>query len=192
MAELIKVFEKIPHLSLLHICNPEFVKYLSNLLLQHSDDLDFVQDVLTATGKSRELNPILNSVLAGFGRRRRYGRFKCGELNLQFDQLRFANTKTEKDDDLMVKDLEKDPDKKTPRKSNLSSSLSICRFFQQRGGCRYGSRTCRFTHRCTICNTPGHGAITCQIRLKELRNDQGEPEERRRPPNPRTRRERAP
>ena len=108
MADLIKVFEKIPPVSLLHICKPEFAKYLSDHLLQHSDDLDFVQDVLTATGRSRELNPILNSVLAGFGRRRRCDRFKSGQLNLHFDQLRFASTKTVKDNDLMVTDLEKD------------------------------------------------------------------------------------
>ena len=78
---------------------------MSNHLLQHSDDLDFVQDVLKASGGSRELNPILNLVLVGFGRRRRYGRFKCGQLNLQFDQLRFADTKTPKDDDRKAKDI---------------------------------------------------------------------------------------
>ena len=58
MADLIKVFEKIPPLSLLHICKPEFAKYLSDHLLQHSDDLDFVQDVLSNWQKQRiESNP---------------------------------------------------------------------------------------------------------------------------------------
>ena len=99
VAELLKVFGKISPLSLLYICNPEIGKYVTEHLLQHGDDLDFVQDVLTATGVSKELNPILNSVLAGFGRRKRYGRFKCGQLNLHFDRLRFAETATENDND---------------------------------------------------------------------------------------------
>ena len=82
MAELLKILGKIPPLSLLSLCNPEVGKYVAEHLLQHSDDLDFVQDVLKTTAGSKELNPILHSVLAGFGRRRRYGRFKNGQLNL--------------------------------------------------------------------------------------------------------------
>ena len=58
VGELLKVFGKIPPLSLLYICNPEIGKYVTEHLLQHGNDLDFVQDVLTATGSSRELNPI--------------------------------------------------------------------------------------------------------------------------------------
>ena len=188
VGELLNVFGKIPPLSLLNICNPEFGKYMSNHLLQHSDDLDFVQDVLKATGGSSELNPILNSVLAGFGRRRRYGRFKCGQLNLQFDQLRFANTKTPKDDDRKAKDIAENVTRRTAGSTNL---VSVCRYFQQSQGCRFGSRDCRFAHRCTICNMSGHGAITCQTRVRSMRAESVEPQERRRPPNPRTRRERA-
>ena len=163
---------------------------MSNHLLQHSDDLHFVQDVLKATGRSKELNPIMNSVLAGFGRRRRHGRFKCGQLNMHFDQLRFADTKTPKDDDQKVKDR----GEKTPQKtSSFSNSLSICRYFQQRQGCRFGSRDCRFAHRCSICNMTGHGAITCYTREHNIRDDTDQvgSGERRRPPNPRTRRDRA-
>ena len=188
VGELLNVFGKIPPLTLLNICNPEFGKYMSNHLLQHSDDLDFVQDVLKATGGSRELNPILNSVLAGFGRRRRYGKFKCGQLNLQFDQLRFANTKTPEDDDRKAKDIAENVTRRTASSTNL---VSVCRFFQQRQGCRFGSRDCRFAHRCAICNATGQGAITCQTRVQSTTVESVEPQERRRPPNPRTRRERA-
>ena len=53
------------------------------------------------------MNPILNSVLAGFGRRRRYDRFKCGQLNLHFNMLRFVITENDKDDDLKFKHFEK-------------------------------------------------------------------------------------
>ena len=188
VCELLIVFGKILPLSLLYICNPEFGKYMTNHLLQHSDDLDFIQDVLKATGGSRELNPILNSVLVGFGRRRRYGRFKCGQLNLQFDRLRFADTKTPKDDDRKAKDV---GEKATQRTAGSTNLLSICRYFQQSQGCRFGSRDGRFAHRCSICNATGHGAITCQTRVRSMRAEPVEPQERRRPPNPPTRRERA-
>ena len=163
---------------------------MSNHLHQHRDDLDFVQDFLKETGRSKELNPILNSVLAGFGRRRRHGRFKCGQLNMHFDQLRFADTKTQKDDDRKVKDL---VEKTLHKTSSFSNSLSICRYFQQRQGCRFGSRDCRFAHKCSICNMPIHRAITCYTREQSIRADPDPvgSEERRRPPNPRTRRERA-
>ena len=99
VAEVIKDFSKIPPLSLLQIFNPEIAKYVTEHLLQHSNDLDFVQDVLKAAGASKELNPILSSVVAGFARRRRQGRFKYGQLNIHFDRLRFADTATEKDHD---------------------------------------------------------------------------------------------
>ena len=99
VAEVLKVLGKIPPLSLLHLCNPEFGKYFSDHLLQRADDLDFVQDVLSATAKSKALNPILHSVAAGFGRRKIYKRFKYGQLNMHFDRLRFAETATLENND---------------------------------------------------------------------------------------------
>ena len=190
VAELLKIFAKIPPLSLLHLCNPDFGKYVTEHLLQHGDDLDFVQDILSAVGSSKELNPILNSVLAGFGRRKRQGRFKCGQLNLHFDRLRFAETATPEDNDMMAKDLTK----KTPQQQRIPDHLNICKFFQKPGGCRFSSSDCRFVHRCVICNMTNHGAITCYTRT----NSSGpEPARRResqrqeRPPNPRFRRGRA-
>ena len=60
-------------------------------MLQHADDLDFVQDVLCASGDSLEVNPILNGVLAGFKTRRRYSRFKYGYHTLELDRLGFEH-----------------------------------------------------------------------------------------------------
>ena len=68
-------------------------------MIQPADDLDFTQDVLTATGGNVEINPTLNAVLAGFARRKRSGRFKDGQLNLEFDRLRYASTVSPKDGD---------------------------------------------------------------------------------------------
>ena len=66
VAELLKVLGKLPPLALISLCNKELGNYVKEHLLQHGADLDFVQDVLSATGGNLELNPILNSVLAGF------------------------------------------------------------------------------------------------------------------------------
>ena len=74
---------------------------MAEQLLQHADDLDFVQDTLTASGSSLQLNPLLNGVLAGFNRRRRHQRFKYGHRTLEFDRLRFAQTASDLDSDLL-------------------------------------------------------------------------------------------
>ena len=74
-------------------------------MLQHADDLDFVQDVLCASGDSLEVNPILNGVLAGFNRRRRYSRFKYGHHTMELDRLRFEHTISEKDSDLQATEV---------------------------------------------------------------------------------------
>ena len=190
MAELLKVFERVPPLSLLRICNPDFAKYATEQLLQHSDDLDFVQDILSAAGDSKELNPLLNSVLAGFGRRKRYGRFKCGQLNLHFDQLRFAGTTTPSDEDLKATDVLSQGKQKTKE----TDSLSLCRYFQRRGGCRFSSENCRFTHKCIICDKPSHGAANCYSRNNSTNSsptNSGANRRDERPPHPRFRRERA-
>ena len=190
MAELLKVFGKIPPLSLLHLCNPEFGKYFSEHLLQRADDLDFVQDVLSATAKSKALNPVLNSVAAGFGRRKNYKRFKYGQLNMHFDRLRFAETETPEDNDIKVRDAKVKVPKGKSRTSN-DAFLPTCRFYQQPGGCRYRTDMCQFAHKCAICNRSGHGAAACPIRTRTTRAEPANTEERSRPPNPRTRRERA-
>ena len=76
VAEVMKTLGKIPPLDVLHLCNRKLGDYVKDHLLQHGDDLDFVQDVLSATGGCSTLNPVLNGVLAGFTRRKTYGGFK--------------------------------------------------------------------------------------------------------------------
>ena len=150
-------------------------------MLQHADDLDFTQDVLTATGSNVEINPTLNAVLAGFARRKRSGRFKDGQLNLEFDRLRYASTVSPKDGDLQVPEQ--------PKRWKQQE----CKFFQRPGGCREGSR-CGYVHRCILCERQSHGASSCGTRTApgtgvtiENRTNRA----RERPPNPRSRRERA-
>ena len=146
VAELLKTLGQIPPLSLLHLSNPEFANYTREHVLQINNDLDFVQDVLSAAGKSKRLNPLLHSVLAGFSRRKKSGRSKCGQLNMHFDQLRFADKKTDEDEDLRSKDVLK------TQKDKQRNTNEICKFYQQPQGCRYKKDSCRMSHRCVICN----------------------------------------
>ena len=75
-AELLKKLGQAPPLAVLRLCYDQKHYDCSEQMLQHADDLDFVQDILSATGNSPQLNPVLNAVLAGFNRRRRQNRFK--------------------------------------------------------------------------------------------------------------------
>ena len=164
-------------------------------LLQHGDDLDFVQDVLSATGGNPELNPILNAVLAGFARRKRSGRFKCGQLNLDFDRLRYANTSTPKDSDLAAKEVIQN----STGNNKVSDGSRSCNFFQRPAGCLFGAN-CKFQHQCVICGSQSHGAIACKTKKKsssnvkrtgEWKQAERNQREQERPPHPRSRRERA-
>ena len=180
-AELLKTLGKLPPLSLISLCNKELGIFVRDHLLQHGDDLDFVRDVLSATGGNMELNPMLNGALPGFSRRKTHGRFKCGQLNLDFDRLRFTNTITPKDSDLQAKEV-------TQNQTSSSAGKGLCKFFQKPMGCRFGL-TCKFAHRFAICNNADHGAITCPESFPE--GTLGNRSRSDRPPNPRFRRARA-
>ena len=80
VADLLKVLRQLTPLFLIRLCNPKFANFTKEHILQHGDDLDFVQDVIPVMGKSEQLNPILHSVLAGFGRRRREIQVWAAEL----------------------------------------------------------------------------------------------------------------
>ena len=90
IAAILKKFSQLPPITLLQLCYGGQEFKIADHLLQHSEDLDFVQDTLTATGNWAQLNPVMNSVLAGFNRRRRFNRFKYGNRTLDFDRIHFA------------------------------------------------------------------------------------------------------
>ena len=79
VAEALKKLSTMPPLTLLQLCYGYEDFDFAAHLLRHADDLDFVQDTLTAVGMSDALNPILNGMLAGFNRRR-FQRFKIGQV----------------------------------------------------------------------------------------------------------------
>ena len=124
VAEFLKEMTKVPPLALLQLCYGNDVFNTTEYLLQHADDLDFVQDTLMASGDALELNPLLHGVLAGFSRRRRYGRFKYGNNTLALDRLRFGHTISEKDSDLYATEVVKfqSGDKKGKKRTQTSNT----------------------------------------------------------------------
>ena len=106
-AEFLKQLGRTPPIAVLQLCFGSRGYNVMDSVLQHADDLDFVQDALSATGDSLELNPVLNGVLAGFNRRRRYNRFKYAHHTLELDRLRFQYTSSEKDSDLQATEVKK-------------------------------------------------------------------------------------
>ena len=116
-AEFLKQLGRAPPIEVLQFCFGSNGYDVMESMLQHADDLDFVQDVLCATRDSLELNPILNGVLAGFNRRRRYNRFKYAHHTLELDRLRFEHTISENDSDLQATDF-KDREKSEKRTRN--------------------------------------------------------------------------
>ena len=104
-------------------------------LLQHPDDMDLAQDTLTAVGESQALNPVLNGVLAGFNRRRRFQRFKFAHHTLELDRLRYATTTGPLDSDLLASELTKltkDRVKSVqPDSTKRWSRLEVCFYLQR-------------------------------------------------------------
>ena len=193
VAEVLKALGKAPPLAVLKLCYGSNDYDFADYVLQHADDLDFIQDTLSATCSSLQLNPILNGVLAGFNRRRRYGRFKWGHRTLEFDRLRFAQTASEKDSDLFATELvESKTNKNSGRKNGGNSWGAICKFYQKAAGCF--RQSCIYAHRCIICNKRKHGAVNCMTLRRASERGERSREERKseeRPPNPRKRRARA-
>ena len=78
VAQVLKQLSTAPPLDVLRLCNRKIGSLISTNLNQHAEDLDFTQDVLSTAGNHDELNPTMHAVIAGFNRRRVFGRFKCG------------------------------------------------------------------------------------------------------------------
>ena len=186
VADILKKFGRAPPLAILELCYGRKKFDFVESLLQMADDLDFVQDVLSAVGASHKINPIFNGVLAGFNRRRRLQRFKLGHHNLELDQLKYAETASTLDSDLVAKDVKEVKDKKVQSEDQKKQpTKELCWYFQKNVGCR--RKKCPYIHKCVICDNTGHGAIGCSKR----RESEASTETAERPPNPRTRRARA-
>ena len=157
-----QVFDKLkalPPLAILKLCNKEVGDLVKECLLQQSDDLDFVQDVLDLVGSDSALTPTLHAVLAGFARRNNHRRFKHGQTSIAMDRLRFTHLASPNDKD--------EPNIRNINYRNKRGiSKAICHHFQKRTGCRK-LYVCVFEHKCIICESKSHGAFSCKDRSQE-------------------------
>ena len=153
-SEVLKKLGAAPPLAVLRLCNRQLGDYVMDSLLQHSDDLDFVQDVLDAIGSQSALTPTMHGVLCGLMRRRNYGRFKGGQWSIGMDIMRFSHLASQHDKD--------GRNKQNTNSGNINRvSKNFCQYFQRVAGCRKQD-ACRHVHRCIICDDKSHGACNCR------------------------------
>jgi hypothetical protein len=165
-AEFLEKLRSLPPLEVFRLYDRRLEEFVTENLLKHSDDLDFMQDILYATANHSTLNPTLHSVIAGFDRRRNKGRFKHGGKSLEFDRLRFSWTISDLDNDLKVKEFITGGSEVGKSFASYMSQKSkkTCFFYQKRSGCRMSHEECPFVHKCEKCGGDSHGASECRLR----------------------------
>ena len=129
ISQILKKLEAVSPLAILRLFNKEVGNFVSDSLLQHSDDLDYVQDILDTISSHTALTPTMHAVLEGFSRRRNYGLFKYNDQSVAMDRIRLA---------YMASPEDKDGESvmKRNRQSFRGKSRSTWNFFQRRKGCR--------------------------------------------------------
>ena len=177
-AHFTKALGQAPMLEVMNFIDKQKGEQLVNALLQHADDLDYLQELISSVAKQSSLNPTLNAVAQAYSRRRFTGRFKAEGQSVDLDTLVHQSTKSSKDDDAVNKIKIKD------------KSERLCWAFQ-RGTCLWQS--CIFQHRCSLCSAKAHGAIGCPRGRTDRSTADLVPRAARadRPPHPRYRRDRA-
>ena len=191
VSETIRILGQAPPIAILKLCNRATGEIILSKLIQHLDDLDFVQDVLSVTANHQELNPAMHGVIAGLGRRKTFQRFKSNNQGMDIDRLRFSHTATPKDSDLEAIEVTAKSPRAEPR--STGTMQTYCCFFNRPRGCRYYSN-CIYTHKCIICNRADHGASRRWQRSEETSNQRqtglgqsGAQVRRETPPDPRHR-----
>ena len=182
-AHFSKALGQAPILDIIKFVDKEKGSQLTKLLLQHADDLDYLQELMSSLGKNESVNPSLNAVVTAYSRRRFNGLFKSEGQSVELDTLLHQSTKNAKDDDNYT------------AQSSSRPSDRICFRFQQ-GICNWTN--CSFSHRCSLCTASTHGALSCP-RLQQSEHphrsstsrDWNGSSQSSRPPHPRFRRDRA-
>ena len=174
--QFIKSLGKMSPLNVLRLINKNNEEALTASLLQHADDLDYIQNLLNVIGAEPGVNPAMNAVADAFSRRRFSGRFKTGDQNVKLDALLNSRSKVPTDDDDAV-------GHKTQRVAHRQSDTTYSKpcFLFQSGNCSF--KPCRYRHICLVCQSPSHGSNNCEIRNPRPTSS--------RPPHPRYRRDRA-
>ena len=98
----LKNMAKASPLEMLKFVKWPHINQLTESLLRHADDLDFLQTLITSLGNRGELNPSLNAVHMAYSRRRFTGRFKTQNQSIELDTLLQQETRGTKDDDALI------------------------------------------------------------------------------------------
>ena len=188
-AQFLKALGKAPLLQILEITNQQRYKEVWESMLQHEDDLDYLQTLITSANNEPALNPTMNALNEAFTRRWFSGRFRTAGRSIELDTIVNMYTKGEGDDD----------DKIQQQNKPEAGDNSYPCFAFQHGRCK--KPLCRFSHKCMICDSPSHGSDKCNSarssgyrRSQQRSSDRSETvtsTKKSRPPHPRYRRDRA-
>ena len=102
-AHFTKALGQAPMLEVMKFVDNQKGEQLINALLQHADDLDYLQELVSSMAKQSSLNPSLNAVAQAYSRRRFTGRFKAEGQSIELDTLVHQSTRSSKDDDTATK-----------------------------------------------------------------------------------------
>ena len=171
----IKALGNMSPLTVLRLIDKTNEKALTAALLQHADDLDYVQNLLNVIGTEAGVNPVMNAVSDAFSRRRFSHRFKTGDQNVKLDALLNSGCKVPADDDEAVGQRTRKGSQSQPN----VASVKPCFMFQT-NTCSF--HPCKFQHVCLVCQSPSHGSNNCELRYSR-------PPVSTRPPHPRHRRD---
>ena len=184
--QFMKALAKAPILEIVRQINRDKYKKLSEALLQHADDLDYTQTLISSVSNEPAVNPSMNALNDAFIRRHFAGRFKTEGGSVELDTLLHQATRGERDDDDMAGKKSGARRKATNirgtspvRSSNPSSGSQGSRsngnggaftsnrpcFLFQSGECFYSS--CNFNHECLLCGSSFHRSDNCDRRRTE-------------------------
>ena len=184
--QFMKALARAPILEIVRHVNSAKYKKLREALLQHADDLDYTQTLISSVCNEPAVNPSMNAVNDAFLRRRFAGRFKKEGGSVELDTLLHQATKGERDDDDMAGRKSAayvatnvNRGASPARSSNQQSGTQGSRpygnggaftsnrpcFLFQTGECFY--RNCNFSHECLLCGSRFHGSDNCDKRGTE-------------------------
>ena len=98
-AQFMKAISKAPLLQLLELTDKARKKEIFDNLQQHTDDLDYLQSLITSASSGPAVNPSMNALNDAFTRRWLTGSFQTEGRSIEIDTLVHMSTKGERDDE---------------------------------------------------------------------------------------------
>ena len=146
--QFMKLLSQAPMLEVMEAICKEKKDMITEKLLQHADDLDYLQNLVSSLGRETSLNPSMNAVAEAFARRRFKDRFKTMGQSVRLDTMLYKSTKGKADEDETA----------VAGGKNRIPSNRLCWKFQKN---ECGWSNCAFLHKCRICSSTDHGANYC-------------------------------